>query len=87
MLHARRGWPLLLPLLFAFGFPLLTAPNVPAQGAPAPGQLLISEFRFRGPSPSFTPPPPQAAANNEFIEIYHNGDQPYIVQSTDGSSG
>lgn len=57
----------------AFAFPL------PAQaiGPAAAGDLLISEFRLRGPN----------GANDEFVEIYNPSDTPYTVASVDGSSG
>jgi uncharacterized repeat protein (TIGR01451 family) len=44
---------------------------------PFPGDLLISEFRLRGPS----------GANDEFIEIYNNTGTDQIVGATDGSAG
>lgn len=44
---------------------------------PFAGDVLISEFRLRGP----------AGANDEFIELYNNTDNPIAVNTTDGSSG
>lgn len=44
---------------------------------PFAGDLLISEFRLRGPG----------GANDEFIELYNNTDTPIAVNTTDGSSG
>jgi uncharacterized repeat protein (TIGR01451 family) len=44
---------------------------------PFAGDVLISEFRLRGPS----------GANDEFIEIYNNTETPIAVATTDGSSG
>ena len=41
------------------------------------GQALISELRWRGP----------AGAEDEFVEIYNNTNNPMVVQSLDGSSG
>ncbi len=41
------------------------------------GDLMISEFRLRGPQ----------GANDEFIEIYNDTDSPYTVQTIDGSAG
>jgi hypothetical protein len=41
------------------------------------GDLLISEFRLRGPN----------GANDEFVEIYNNNDSPLTVTTTDGSAG
>ncbi|HEY0724247.1 MAG TPA: lamin tail domain-containing protein, partial [Pyrinomonadaceae bacterium] len=49
---------------------MLTAPA----GA---GDLLISEFRLRGPS----------GANDEFVEIYNPNSSPLTVTTADGSSG
>ncbi|MDF2692721.1 MAG: Lamin Tail Domain, partial [Labilithrix sp.] len=37
--------------------------------------LVISEFRYRGPN----------GANDEFIEIYNNSNQPHTVSSTSGT--
>ena len=46
--------------------------------APAgPGDLIISEFRLRGPS----------GANDEFVEIYNKTSSPLTVATVDGSSG
>jgi hypothetical protein len=46
---------------------------------PTPGgtTLIISEFRLRGPN----------GANDEFVEIYNNSDNPVNVAASDGSSG
>ena len=44
---------------------------------PFTGDLLISEFRLRGP----------AGATDEYIEVYNNADTPHLVQATDGSAG
>lgn len=44
---------------------------------PFPGDILISEFRLRGPN----------GAADEFIEIYNNTDAPIAVSTTDNSSG
>ena len=41
------------------------------------GQVIISELRLRGP----------AGAEDEFIELYNNTDQPIIVQALDTSAG
>jgi hypothetical protein len=58
------------------------APDVPRSfniNAPSvnAGNLLISEFRLRGPQ----------GVNDEFIELYNNTDQPLNVATTDGSAG
>ncbi len=48
--------------------------------APAgPGDLIISEFRLRGPLPG--------AANDEFIEIHNASGAPLTVTTLDGSAG
>ncbi len=46
---------------------------------PTPGgtSLIISEFRLRGPN----------GANDEFVEIYNNSDDPVNVLASDGSAG
>jgi uncharacterized repeat protein (TIGR01451 family) len=44
---------------------------------PFAGDILISEFRLRGP----------AGANDEYIEIYNNSATPHSVQATDDSGG
>ena len=44
---------------------------------PFAGDLLISEFRLRGPG----------GANDEFVELYNNTETPIAVSTTDGSSG
>ena len=44
---------------------------------PFPGDVLISEFRLRGPG----------GANDEFIELYNNTETPLAINTTDGSSG
>ncbi len=44
---------------------------------PFAGDVLISEFRLRGP----------AGPTDEYIEIYNNADTPQLVQATDGSDG
>jgi hypothetical protein len=45
--------------------------------APPATPLIISEFRLRGPG----------GANDEFVEIYNNGDTDVTVNAFDGSSG
>ncbi len=46
---------------------------------PNPGDILISEFRFRGEDPF--------SAVNEFVEIVNNTSQAITVNVTDGSAG
>jgi uncharacterized repeat protein (TIGR01451 family) len=46
---------------------------------PFAGDILISEFRLRGPEPN--------GAANEFIELYNNTDTPLAVSTTDDSAG
>ncbi len=57
----------------AAGAPL---PN-PTPAPAAAGQVLISEFRIDGPN----------GADDEFVELYNNTEQPLIVQADDGSTG
>ncbi|MFL6253543.1 MAG: hypothetical protein ACJ74T_00835 [Pyrinomonadaceae bacterium] len=44
---------------------------------PFAGDILISEFRLRGP----------AGTTDEYIEVYNNAETPHSVQSTDDSAG
>ena len=50
---------------------------------PNPGEIVISEFRFRGENV----PPLTANAVNEFVEIQNNTNQGITVNVTDGSAG
>jgi len=50
---------------------------------PEAGQLLISEFRLRGPFPAGG----ESGARDEFVEIYNNTDSTFVVNTPDGSSG
>jgi uncharacterized repeat protein (TIGR01451 family) len=58
---------------------------------PFAGDLLISEFRLRGPGTSGGDKAGKKGANNsasdEFIEIYNNTDGSHTVSSTDESAG
>jgi uncharacterized repeat protein (TIGR01451 family) len=54
-----------------------SAEAMTAVTGPFAGDLLISEFRLRGP----------AGDDDEFIELYNNTDTPLAVTTTDGSSG
>jgi len=49
----------------------------PGAAQPVAGNLIISEFRLRGPQ----------GVRDEFIELYNPGTSPVIVQTTDGSDG
>ena len=51
---------------------------------PFPGDLLISEFRFRGPTPSSTP---ANGALDEFVEIYNNTDADITVADISSGGG
>jgi uncharacterized repeat protein (TIGR01451 family) len=51
---------------------------------PFPGDVLISEFRFRGPTPSGTP---NTGAFDEFVEIYNNTDADIIVSDPFAGGG
>lgn len=68
-------------LYLTLGITLLAAPEICtyATGNPPaePGQLLISEFRLRGPG----------GATDEYVEIYNNSDSNHVVTSIDGSAG
>jgi hypothetical protein len=44
--------------------------------SPNPGEMVISEFRFRGMD-----------SGDEFVELYNNTDQTFTVSTTDGSTG
>ncbi|HYY41940.1 MAG TPA: hypothetical protein VE775_04345, partial [Pyrinomonadaceae bacterium] len=48
---------------------------------PFPGDLIISEFRFRGPTPSGTP---TNGATDEFVELYNSTDSDIVVQDANG---
>jgi uncharacterized repeat protein (TIGR01451 family) len=50
---------------------------------PFPGDLLISEFRFRGPTPASTP---ANGALDEFVEIYNNTDADITVADINGGT-
>ncbi|HJR07106.1 MAG TPA: Calx-beta domain-containing protein [Pyrinomonadaceae bacterium] len=51
----------------------------------AEGQLLISEFRFRGPT--YDVGGGVDGSRDEFIELYNNTESPLTVSTTDGSDG
>jgi len=51
----------------------------------AEGQLLISEFRFRGPT--YNAGGGVDGSRDEFVELYNNTDAPLTVSTTDGSGG
>ena len=51
----------------------------------AAGQMLISEFRFRGET--FSAPQGIGGERDEFVELYNNTNQPVVVATTDGSQG
>ncbi|HEX8457274.1 MAG TPA: lamin tail domain-containing protein [Pyrinomonadaceae bacterium] len=53
---------------------------------PEAGQLLISEFRLRGPFPQGGDPS-IGGARDEFVEIYNNTDSTFVVNTPDASSG
>jgi hypothetical protein len=46
-------------------------------GAPSTGQIVISEFRLRGPDPDGAGP--ETGELDEFIELYNNSDSDFIV--------
>ena len=49
------------------------------------GQVIVSEFRFRGPT--FSAPQGIGGEFDEFIELYNNTNLPLTVATTDGSPG
>jgi hypothetical protein len=51
----------------------------------ATGQMLISEFRFRGPT--FSAPQNIDGFRDEYVELYNNTNNPITVATTDGSQG
>ncbi|MFL6209445.1 MAG: Calx-beta domain-containing protein [Pyrinomonadaceae bacterium] len=51
----------------------------------ATGQMLISEFRFRGPT--FSAPQNIDGFRDEYVELYNNTNNPVTVATTDGSEG
>jgi hypothetical protein len=53
---------------------------------PEAGQLLISEFRLRGPFP-VGGDPATGGARDEFIEVYNNTNSTFVVDTPDGSNG
>lgn len=53
---------------------------------PEAGQLLISEFRLRGPFP-IGGDPATGGARDEFIEVYNNTNSTFVVNTPDGSNG
>ncbi|MBA3241931.1 MAG: hypothetical protein H0T60_11955, partial [Acidobacteria bacterium] len=49
-------------------------------GAPSAGQIIISEFRLRGPAPTASPAPGNEQGQlDEFIELYNNSDSDFVV--------
>ena len=50
---------------------------------PNPGDLLISELRFRGPTSGII----GNGSLDEYVELYNNTDSAIVVNTTDGSSG
>jgi VCBS repeat-containing protein len=75
-----RGFALACALALAFG-PGVVRPE-PAAAAPvhtaaASSDLIISEFRVRGPN----------GANDEFVELYNPSDSPVTVAAFDASGG
>ena len=51
----------------------------------AAGDMLISEFRFRGPT--FSVPQNIDGFRDEYVELYNNTNSPITVATTDGSAG
>jgi hypothetical protein len=63
----------------SLGSPSSAVLTITNDDAATAGQLIISEFRLRGPNPN--------GAQNEFVEIYNNTNSSQTVGSTDGSAG
>ncbi len=57
--------------------------DTPVTG-PFPGDVVISEFRFRGPTPSSSP---ASASSDEFVEIYNNTDTDILVTDPFANGG
>src|SRR6185369_14809989 len=73
--HVPPGvFVLLVATVFAALHMFAATPTAKAQTATA-GQLIISEFRLRGPS----------GANDEFIEIYNNSGANHTVTAASGT--
>jgi hypothetical protein len=54
----------------------------------APGDVLITEFRFHGLGfPAAGLNPAGSVFNDEFVELYNNTNSTIVVNTTDGSSG
>lgn len=68
------AFALLVAILIAAIHLIVASPAAEAQTATA-GQLIISEFRVRGPS----------GANDEFIEIYNNSGADHVVTAASGT--
>ena len=47
-------------------------------GSPTPGQIIISEFRLRGPDPDGAGGP-ETGVQDEFIELYNTTDSDFVV--------
>jgi hypothetical protein len=77
--------PIIVCVTEPCGFPLCPRPTpkpLPSPppllgGGPSPGQILISEFRLRGPE----------GPDDEFVELYNNTNAPITVTTNDGSAG
>ncbi|HEX8423370.1 MAG TPA: CSLREA domain-containing protein [Pyrinomonadaceae bacterium] len=58
----------------------VTTAAPPPQGVPTTGQIIISEFRLRGPDPDGAGA--ETGALDEFIEIYNNTDSEIVVMDS-----
>jgi CSLREA domain-containing protein len=58
----------------------VTTAAPPPQGVPTTGQVIISEFRLRGPDPDGAGA--ETGALDEFIEIYNNTDSEIVVMDS-----
>ena len=88
MRNHARFFALVLVALF---FVISAGSNQALAQTPTPtpiqaGQVIISEFRLRGPGMP-TPGGPTDGTENEFIELYNNTDAAITVQATDQTAG
>jgi CSLREA domain-containing protein len=66
----------------------VTTAAPPPQGVPLTGQVIISEFRLRGPVPAEMPVPGNEQGQlDEFIELYNNTDAEIVVADSSPIGG
>ena len=69
----------------AHGRTATTTSNVTVTPQAQPGDVIISEFRFRGPT--FSPPQNLDGSYDEYIELYNATNAPVTIATSDGSTG